>query len=359
MNRIVAFALFFIFFFVVYFGMHFYVFARLSNYLQITRNLWFYLVLLFLAGGFPLASFLERTVNGQVTRVFYALSATWLGAVFLLFMSLLVYEILRLVTKTNDKVGGLVVMLLVLVLLLYGIVNAMLIRVNHVEVPIADLKDPVTIVQLSDIHLGTIHNSEYMTRIVNKINAINPDIVMITGDFFDSSARIDAHTVSPLNSIKAKTFFSLGNHEIYEGVDDVMRIMNTTSVQTLRNDVVKYKGLQIVGIDNPDREFLKGNSTIAGMKLNRSMPTVLMFHPPQGLDDAVAAGVDLQLSGHTHNGQIFPFNLVVRMFFPRIQGLYEYKGMWLHVSPGTGTWGPPMRIGSRSEITVLELVKSK
>ncbi|MBW2965099.1 metallophosphoesterase [Candidatus Woesearchaeota archaeon] len=359
MNRIVAFALFFIFFFVVYFGMHFYVFVRLSNYLQITRNLWFYLVLFVLASGFPLASFLERTVNGQLTRMFYALSATWLGAVFLLFMSLLVYEVIRRVTATNDKIGGFVVILLVLVLLFYGIINAMLIRVNHVEVPIDGLDEPVKIVQLSDIHLGTIHNSDYMTRIVGKVNAIKPDIVMITGDFFDSSARIDAHTVAPLNSIKAKTFFSLGNHEIYEGVDDVMRIMNTTSVKTLRNEVVKYKGLQIVGVDNPDREFLKGNSTLSGMKLNRSMPTVLMFHPPQGLDDSVAAGIDLQLSGHTHNGQIFPFNLVVMAFFPRIRGLYEYNGMHLYVSPGTGTWGPPMRIGSRSEITVLNLVNKK
>jgi hypothetical protein len=352
------FAIFFLFFFIVYFGMHFYVFARLSSHLQVERNVWYYLLMLGLAAGFPLISFLERFVDGQITRIFYALSATWLGALFLLFISLLVYEVVRLVAKTDDKLGGLVVMLVVLVLVFYGIVNAMFLRVNEVEVPIEGLKSPLNIVQLSDIHLGTIHNSYYMNRVVSKVNAINPDMVLITGDFVDGSGKITDHSVAPLEGIKAKTFFSLGNHEIYEGVDDVLKLMAATKVKTLRNEVVEYKGIQIVGVDNPDREFQNKNSTLENIKINKSMPSVLMYHPPKGMDDAKAAGIDLQLSGHTHNGQIWPFNLFVLPFFPKINGLYDLDGMYLYVSPGTGTWGPPMRIGSRSEITVLRLVKA-
>ncbi|MFC1741134.1 metallophosphoesterase [Nanoarchaeota archaeon] len=359
MNRILAFIIFFGIFFTIYFGMHFYTFMRLSAFLKMHRNLWFYLAMVALTLSFPLMSFMERFIGGQIARVFYALAATWLGAVFLLLVSLAVYEIVRLITKTNDKTAGLVIMLVVLVIVFYGIINAFFIRVNTIEIPIDNLEKETTLVQISDVHLGTIHNSGYMTRIVDKINDINPDMVLITGDFVDGSGKIVEHSVAPLNKLRPKTFFSTGNHEMYEGIDEVIGLLEMTKVEVLRNEVVEYKGIQVIGIDNPAREMRRTNDEISKIKFDKKRPSVLMFHPPQGLEDASRAGVDLQLSGHTHNGQIFPFNLITRIFYPKISGIYMHNDMYLHVSPGTGTWGPPMRFGSRSEITVLNLVKRK
>jgi predicted MPP superfamily phosphohydrolase len=114
--------------------------------------------------------------------------------------------------------------------------------------------------------------------------------------------------------------------------------------------------MQIVGIDNPGDRFGGGNDVVGKLKINKTKPTILMYHPPLGLEDANKAGVNLQISGHTHNGQIIPFNLVSKIFYPRVNGLYKYKGTYLYTSPGTGTWGPPMRLGSINEITLVRLV---
>ncbi len=358
MNRILGFIIFFVVFLSIYSAMHLYAFFRLSAILGIQRNVWFYTTIIALALSLPLMSIIERTIDGKVASVIYSVSTTWLGALFLLVCILSVYEIVRLFFKFDGKIAGLAIILIVLLLVLYGIINALFIKVNFVEVPIANLKEDMTVVQLSDIHVGTIHNSGYLKEIVEKTNSLDPDVVMITGDFVDGSGKITSKTVAPLNDIKADKFFSMGNHEIYEGLDYVSDLLKETDVKMLRNELVMYKGIQIIGIDHPEREFGNDNQIIKKLKIDKDIPSILMYHPPSGIADAAAAGVSLQLSGHTHNGQIFPFNLITMLFYPRISGLYEKDGLKLHVSPGTGTWGPPMRIGSRSEITVLKLVKA-
>jgi hypothetical protein len=215
----------------------------------------------------------------------------------------------------------------------------------------------MTIVQLSDVHVGTIRNSGFLTELVRRTNELKPDIVMITGDLIDGSGPVDIHTFAPLNSLKSKTFFTTGNHERYHGVEETLAVLEKSNIDVLRNEVTEYKGVQIVGLDDPDQEFGTSIPALKSIKINQSKPAIMMLHRPVGLEEAHDAGIDLQLSGHTHNGQIFPLNLLVKPFFPRINGLYEYKGTYLYTSPGTGTWGPPMRLGSRSEITVIHLVK--
>jgi predicted MPP superfamily phosphohydrolase len=245
----------------------------------------------------------------------------------------------------------------VLTLAIYGLINASFFSVKEITIPVENLDKEVTIVQLSDIHVGTIHKAEFLRRIVDKVNEMDPDMVLITGDLFDGSGKIMEDTVAPLNDLKAKTFFSTGNHEMYEGLDNVMAILATTNIQVLRNEFVEHSGIQVIGVDNPEQEAQRRNVALKDIKFDNSKPSVLMFHQPNGVDDAVSAGVDLQLSGHTHNGQIVPFNLISRLFYPRVHGLYTISGMSLYVSPGTGTWGPPMRVGSSNEITLIRLVK--
>lgn len=357
MNRVLSFIIFFSIFFSIYLAMHYYVFWRMSILLNISRNVWFYAAVVALALSFPVTSLIERFLDGPVCRLFYTLAATWLGALFLMLCLLAVYEVLRPFVKLSSPAVGIAVISITLILVVYGILNASILKVHEIELPVPDIKDEVSIVQLSDIHLGTIHDAHYLRRIVDEVNGLDPDMVLITGDLVDGSGRLDDNSLAPFKDMKAKMYFATGNHETYEGLDIMMSLLNKTKINVLRNEVAHYKGIQIVGLDNPGEGIRDQNLSLKHMKIDKDVPAVLMYHPPLGFADAVNAGIDLQLSGHTHRGQIMPFNIFTRMFYKHTYGLYEKDGAYLYVSSGTGTWGPPMRIGSNSEIVLLHLKK--
>jgi len=178
---------------------------------------------------------------------------------------------------------------------------------------------------------------------------------MITGDLVDGSSALNAKSFSALKNLKPKTFFSTGNHEEYVDKEKAIGFLKKANITVLMNQMQNYKGTSIIGIDDPGNGMRRDKS-IDDFKINSSGPVILMYHRPDSFDDAAKKGVDLQLSGHTHDGQIFPFNLITKIFYPRIKGLYELNNSYLYVSPGTGTWGPPMRLGSRSEITYIRLL---
>ena len=341
----------------VLYGMHLYVYFRLNSMLAFSHPKTMFLLFTLLAFSFPAFSLLEKFSPGMLSMLLYAGASTWLGVVFLLFSALIIYEPLRLFITVNSRTAGFAILLTAGLLSAYGLVNAFFIDIKSVEIPVPNLGQPLRIVQLSDIHVGTIHNSGYLSRIVEKTNALQPDMVMITGDLFDGIGPVTAHTVEPLKKLQAKAFFVIGNHERYDGLAKVSGVLEATGVVLLRNQVVEYKGIQIAGVDFPEREGAKDNPVVRTLPIDRSKPSLLLFHAPFGLEDAAGAGINVQLSGHTHNGQIFPFSLLAKIFYPRVCGLYRIDSMSLYVSPGTGTWGPPMRLGSRSEITLISLVQ--
>ncbi|MFA6089803.1 MAG: metallophosphoesterase, partial [Candidatus Woesearchaeota archaeon] len=192
--------------------------------------------------------------------------------------------------------------------------------------------------------------------IIEKTNSLNPDVVVITGDFVDGSGKLSIKTFEQLNNIKAPTFMVMGNHEFYEGEQRVIDLLSETKVKVLRNESELIKGINIIGLDYSENKSYVAEH-LKNIEFNNSKPTILLNHVPMGYEDAAKSGVKLQLSGHTHNGQIFPFTLLVKARFPKINGLYNIDNLSLYVSPGTGTWGPPMRLGSKNEITVLKLKK--
>jgi len=356
MSRTMQYLAFYGVFFLVLYGMHLYVCFRLNRLLEFAGPRTCFAACTLLALSFPLCSLLEKFAPSTPSMLLYALASTWLGVVFLLFSFLLVYEPVRFFLPLNPKTAGTVIVAAVALLSAYGIVNALFIIVNRIDIPVRGLAAPLKIVQLSDIHVGTIHNSGYLKRIVANTNQLQPDMVLITGDLFDGIGPVNRHTVAPLQGLQAKAYFVIGNHERYDGVDKVARVLQDTGVIMLRNEVMAYKGLQIVGIDFPEREGIKDNRILHTLPIDKTQPSLLMFHAPHGLDDAVHAGITVQLSGHTHNGQLFPFTLLTRPFFRHIHGLHRIGSMYLYVSAGTGTWGPPMRIGSHSEITLIHLI---
>jgi uncharacterized protein len=360
-----SFLLFFSAFFLLYLGIHYYVFYRLAGMLSLQRKLAFYLLIIVFALTFPLASVLEHYVTNWITSIFYYIAASWFGAVMMAFCCLIIYELVRFFWKPDPKLAVFVLIGVVLMIVIYGLINAQLLHVKEIELPIQKLTAERTVVQLSDIHLGTIHGSGYLERIAKKVNSIDPDMVLITGDLLDGSGTLSNLDISPLNDIKAKTFFVTGNHERYIGIEMAKRLLNTTTVTVLSDQATSYRGIQLIGLDDPTWEFtppLKEQAIkamIEKIPRNKTQPTILLFHRPIGLEDAQSLGISLMLSGHTHDGQMIPVDFITKLFFPRNHGLYTYEGTFLYVSPGTGTWGPPMRTASMNEITVFHLVPAK
>ncbi|GAB4309081.1 MAG: hypothetical protein Kow0019_06070 [Methanobacteriaceae archaeon] len=277
-----------------------------------------------------------------------------MGIAFFVLFLLIIYEILNIIFILPPFVSGVTIIVFSSILTFYSLINSLIIQIKKVEIPFPIITSDIRIVQLSDIHIGSIRNYGYMAKIVKKTNQLNPDIVLITGDIVDGSAKLHNKTFCVLNNIKCQVLFVSGNHEFYEGWDEVYRVLNPTKMKILRNEIFKYKGIQIIGADYSfKKDHLK--DVLSSLKIENNMPSILMYHVPQGLKVSNEFGIVLQISGHTHGGQIIPFNILVKLLFPYFKGLYKFNDSYLYVSPGTGTWGPPMRIGSSNEITLITL----
>jgi len=261
--------------------------------------------------------------------------------------------------------------------------------IKRLNVPLKGL-DPAlqgfTMVQISDVHVGPTIKRDYLQRIVNKVNTLQADVVAVTGDLVDGSvAELAAH-VAPLAGLKSRhgTFFVTGNHEYYSGAHAWINELKRLGLTVLINEhVVLYHSAQAQSADV--QNSAQGDSQImAGLVLagvtdysahhfdpaHRSDPRqalegapdsvrtrLLLAHQPRSASAAAEAGFDLQVSGHTHGGQFFPWNFFVRFQQPYTAGLNRWGNMWVYTSRGTGYWGPPNRFGSPSEITVLRLVQ--
>jgi len=353
-HRMIQFAIFLTVFVLLYLLLNYYVFYRLGGMLGLARKyaLWFAI-----AGtlSFPLAQMAERYLENVLSRTLYTLASAWMGVFFLLFAALLIYEAVRLIWPLPPMTAGLVIIFIVSLLTLGAVINDLFLYERQVEIPLANLEKEVRIVQLSDLHIGTIKDKAFLQRVVKRTNAAKPDLVVITGDLVDGSAPLHHGMFDALNGLEAPAYFVTGNHEEYEGVEHVSEILNETKVTILQDEMIKTNGLQLAGVGYAhDKERLR--KVLPTLNLDPTRPIVLLYHVPEGMDQARTNNVALMLSGHTHDGQIWPFSLLVRMAFPHIKGLYEKDGMYHYVSPGVGTWGPPMRLGSRNEIVVLRLV---
>jgi predicted MPP superfamily phosphohydrolase len=225
--------------------------------------------------------------------------------------------------------------------------------------------DGMTIVQISDLHVGPTIRQREVDRVVAQANALRPDLVAITGDLVDGTVGELGGIVGGLSRLQARwgVHFVTGNHEYYSGVDDWMRFLPTLGIRVLRNERVSLGEpgavLDLAGVDDWHAgRYAHGHGydrekALAGHDPER--PLVLLAHQPLGVEPGIAQGVGLQLSGHTHGGQIIPFNLAVHAAFRYVKGLYPVAGGHVYVSRGTGYWGPPMRLGADAEIAHITL----
>ena len=322
----------------------------------------------------------------NLKRFRWAEQLTWAGLLAMgFFSSLLVLTVLRDVAllalavvdgsfdpAAIERASAIGVPLLALAVTLVGLVNARRVaRVVDIEVPIAGLPaafDGYSIVQISDIHVGPTIKRGYLNAIVNRVNALKPDAIAITGDLVDGSVqRLGLHT-APLERLAARdgTFFVTGNHEYYSGVDQWIDELRRLGLTVLINQHVVFEragdALMIAGVtDFSAHHFDQSHrsdphAAAAGAPANVKT-RVLLAHQPRSAEAAADAGFDLQLSGHTHGGQFFPWNLFVPLQQPYTAGLNRLRSLWVYTSRGTGYWGPPKRFGAPSEITRVTLVR--
>ncbi|NQE49525.1 metallophosphoesterase [Herbaspirillum rubrisubalbicans] len=240
--------------------------------------------------------------------------------------------------------------------------------VVEVSVPIAGLPSALegfTIVQISDIHVGPTIKAPYLQAIVDKVNALQPDVVAITGDLVDGSVRQLAPHTAPLAQLRARhgSYFVTGNHEYYSNAHEWIAEVRRLGVTVLMNEHVvldhEGAGLVLAGVTDYTAhhfdEAHRSDPKAAIAAAPAGHPRILLAHQPRTATAAVEAGFDLQLSGHTHGGQFFPWNFFVPLQQPYVAGLKRLQGLWIYVSRGTGYWGPPKRLLAPSEITRLRL----
>jgi hypothetical protein len=297
----------------------------------------------------------ERHPN-NATRTLAAMALTWLGVCFQLFAIMLVFELVNLVVPLPPHSTGLGIAAFITALAVGGFVNAQLLHVRRVSVPAPAAVAGHTIVQITDVHIGS-RSPRLLKRIVARVNALRPDHVVITGDLIDF-AGISRLELAPLGEFSASAYFAIGNHERYVDLAAIDERLRALGVIVLRDQAVTSGPFQFIGIDDVD-SAARIPAALSRIDVSPDHYSVLLYHRPDGFDAAADKGIGLMLAGHTHAGQLIPFNLIVKRVYPRLRGLFELNGSRLYVSPGTGTWGPILRVGSRSEITLIEFVEGR
>jgi hypothetical protein len=321
--------------------------------------------------GLPLAS-----------RYLAYITYTWMGLVFFFFWMSICLDVFNVSMRILALLPGSVTSRFVwtgrnsFVLLTLGVVilgvwsalSAWQIRLERVALQTTKLpagKGTLTIAQISDVHLGLMVGERRMSRIIRLLERAKPDVLVCSGDLVDAQMERFNNLATMLAKIEAPLgkFAVMGNHEFYAGVGQSERFLKAAGFMLLRNQEYSQDGLfRLVGMDDPvgrNRYKEEGASIRSETDLlarsNSQVFTILLKHRPT-VESESLGHFDLQLSGHTHGGQIFPFNLVVQHFYPKQNGLYQLdKDSRLYVSRGTGTWGPPMRFLSPPAVTLIEI----
>lgn len=350
-------------------------------------------------GGFTLATlcvamlggvFFGRFTGGEGSRAVAFAAYTWFGVISLALMVLLPLEGVRLLGRLGarfrrgqstllDPDRRLALSRATAAVTALGVSGASAAGVSSVlagpelrrlTVPIDGLPaafEGFTIAQVSDIHVGPTIKRPFMEEMVARINALRPDMVAITGDLVDGSVPQLGADVAPLGELQSThgTFFCTGNHEYYSGVEPWMAYLERLGVQVLKNArVTLTRGADAIDVAGVHDWMSSGPGhghdlakALAGQPEARK--TVLLAHQPRAVHDAADKGVELMLSGHTHGGQLWPFRFIVGLVQPYVQGLHKHKGRtWIYVHPGTGYWGPPMRVGVPAEIALITLTSA-
>jgi predicted MPP superfamily phosphohydrolase len=365
-------------------GLHRYLWVRLARdpALPLTAQRLVATALVALVLCTVLTMILVRTASREALQPLAWVTYTWMGLLFFLVASLAVGDLARLVAAkpVDDERRVFFARAIAGIAGLFAVGAAGKAMAN-MRAPVSLVRVPVTlarlrggrawrVAQLSDVHVGPTIGKAFIEQIVDRVNAERPDVVVITGDLVDGSVSSLAEHVAPLGRLAAPegVYFITGNHEYYSGAVEWCSHLETLGIRVLRNGSCAIggdEGFTLAGVDDwTAHQFARlapGHAHDLPGALRDAhpeRPVVLLAHQPKSVREAAAHGVDLQLSGHTHGGQLFPFNFLVRLQQPFVAGLARVsERTQIYVSRGTGYWGPPMRLGAPAEITILTLAR--
>ncbi|MHB8336676.1 MAG: metallophosphoesterase [Ignavibacteriaceae bacterium] len=375
--------IFFSIFFSLYGAINYYIFLRgwqaLSGYPHL--RIFYTIIFIFVALSYLISKFLTRYLTPFIYDILVWVGSFWFAFFVYFLLSVFLIDILRLLNFqfhffpsfiTNNylyvkHVTALIVFLIVSTIVLAGYINTRYVIVKNLELTLpkkSSSLNSMNAVLVSDIHLSPVNDEKFLKDIVDKINRLKPDIIFIAGDLVDEKASLlkQRKIGQALLNLKSKfgTFACTGNHEYINGARGSIDFMREMGLNVLADSVTKINDyFYVAGRNDRAVKQFDGNGRkpleeiLSGV--DKNYPVILLDHTPFGLDEAEKNDVDLQLSGHTHYGQMFPANYITNMVYEISFGYLKKGNAQYYVSCGAGTWGPPVRTGSRSEIVNLKI----
>ncbi len=363
-------------FLIIYALVNFYVYRRGKGILP-SRPLWrwsFLLLFLFLFSSYLLGRLADGFLPDPVISFLIRLGSWWFGFLFYLFILLLPVDLARLLDrffhfipapwKRRPRRIALLLVAAVSLILLAGHLNARSIRVRSFDLKLPSNcgRGELNLVFISDLHLGRMVGRDHLVRVVETIDSLKPDLIILVGDIVDEGMGklSEMGALEVLSRLQAPlgVYAVTGNHEYLVGAEEVVEYISRSGVVFLRDSSVKLEGgFTLVGREDFYREWKaeKGRKSFSELMrgVDRDCPVILISHQPPLRGEALGDGVDILLSGHTHAGQLFPFNWLTGFFFEVSSGYYRKGRTHVYISAGAGTWGPPVRVGNVPEVVQL------
>jgi predicted MPP superfamily phosphohydrolase len=310
-------------------------------------------------------SFLAFRYSNLLVRCLYMGAASWLGVLYLLILASIlawiIYGFVRLCQFPLDRRILIEILIgMALMASLYGFINGGAIRTTRISLQLPNLshlwKGKIA-VWVSDTHLGPVRNHGFSQKIASRVEDLRPDMVFIGGDLYDGEAVEVDQVIEPFSRLSAPygIYFITGNHEEFSDNTRYLDAVRRAGIRVLNNEMVELDGLQIIGVDYRDtRREGEYKRILKDMRIDRRKPSILLKHAPTHLQVAEEEGVTLQLSGHTHHGQVFLFRFITSWVYRGYDyGLKRFGSLLVYTSSGAGTWGPPMRLDTKPEIVVI------
>ncbi|MGL5151877.1 MAG: metallophosphoesterase [Clostridium sp.] len=315
---------------------------------------------------------LGNKLPNTLSLILYYIGNYYLTYFLYLILSLPILDFIKFLYKKKkksisnlNKYSFIILMIVITSLVAYGTYNAKNSYVKNYNITLNENgSNNLKIILLSDIHLGEDINSPQLVSLISEVNALNGDLVLIAGDLIDMSIDpfIEEEMYRLLSGFKTTygTYFALGNHDIYDGNDDELtKLLENEGINVLRDESILVDDkFYIIGRDDKAisrfKESRKSLSEITS-NIDSTKPTIVIDHTPDSIDESISSNIDIQVSGHTHKGQLFPGNFITSLIFPLDYGYKNIDGLNLVVSSGYGYWGPPIRLGSQSEIVSINV----
>lgn len=375
--------LFFIVFLIVYSAANYYIFIHGWHAIALFPFLkpFYIIIFLFAASGYIIAKIAGSKIPEIIYDILLWSGSFWFAFMLYFFLFILFIDLSRLLNHflniypafitTNYPMAKFVTLLTVItlciIIIIAGFINTRNIKINYVETEITKKSsklNELNVVHVGDFHLTIINDGKFLDKIVGKINSLNPDIVLMTGDILDDNINIlkRQNIGEGLSKIKSKygVFVSNGNHEFINGANELDKYMEEMNFNVLRDSSVFVdNSFYVIGRDDRSKISFTGKERKSLKEImtnvNKDYPTILLDHTPSKLVEAANENIDLQLSGHTHHGQMFPVNFITKWIYEVSWGYLKKEQTQFYVTCGVGTWGPPVRLGSDSEIVNLKI----